>query len=252
MRRTGASTQRSSAASVSSSSTMRPTNQPNSCWRKSPQLLLVGREADRHAERQRALAPLGSSSNWMARLSIATPLVAEGRVDQVALAVRQQRAEVRLEPDRGRRAPLVLLRADLGVEARARRGEPRIEGLRGRRVAAVGLRLGRGDQRHHLRVEQLLQRALGQRAKTGVEHHIMTPKNSASGTDTETSRRRLSECTAAVLPLRKTRRRAAARSGSRGRAESRWAAADRAGSSLRRSRPTSTSMTLLSRSKSWS
>ena len=65
----------------------------------------------------------------------------------------------------------MLLGADLRVQSRVRRRQPLLAHLRRRGVTAVGLRLGGRDQGHHLRVEQLPERAFGQRPKAGVEHH---------------------------------------------------------------------------------
>jgi hypothetical protein len=126
---------------------------------EAPQLPFIRGQTHRDAEGEGALA-LGVILELDGAALDRHAIVPEGGIDRAALAVCEQRAEIRAGIGRGRRLPLVQLRADLRVQARARRGEARIKGILRRCIAAARLRFGRGDEGNHLRVQQLLHRAL--------------------------------------------------------------------------------------------
>ena len=122
---------------------------------EAPQLLLVGTQAHRHAEGERA-ALRGVVLELDGAALDRHAVVAEGRVRRAR--ARRAAAASRSRPPgprwrasatgaRGER--ICAYSPECGV---ARRGS-RVSA--GGRVAAVGLRVGGGDQRHHLRIEQL-------------------------------------------------------------------------------------------------
>ena len=85
--------------------------------------------------------------------------------------------------------------ADLRVEAGPGVCSRDSASVDARADAAALVGLGGRDQRHHLRIEQLAQRALGEVAEGRIEREAGEPRKIASATETQVSSRREREYT---------------------------------------------------------